>query len=156
MKKEQEQIVEDFQTSIEQSSKSPMQFIDQKDGRTRLRVQFDITYKGSPGKIPLGESQTEPDMTLRLGQLLERHTRGQNVPVREPIYFDTEIPTITDLSDVERYREQLQRRLNETNKFIEDELKEDQEKSKNSNKPKAKQPGDQLELKDDPTYSEKK
>lgn len=91
------------------------------DGRSRLRVQFDIQYKGNPGKTPSGESQTEPDMTLSVGQLLERHSRGKDVPMKQPIYFETEIPTFSDLTDVERYREQLKDRLKETEKFIKDE-----------------------------------
>lgn len=101
---------------------------DMKDGRTRLRVQFDITYKGSAGSKVEGESLTEPDMTLRLGQLLERHSRGRNIPMKEPLYFDTEIPTFSDMTDVERYRDQLQRRLEETQEFLKKEQLEKLEK----------------------------
>ncbi len=119
---------------------------DQEDGRTRLRVQFDITYKGSPGKKVQGESHTEPDMTLTLGQLLERHSRGKDIPMKEPIYFETEVPTFSDLTDVERYKDQLQRRLEETKKFIQDERHE-ADKSKNAktspNKAQKKAPVDE-------------
>lgn len=100
-------------------SNAPTMRIENKgDGRTRLRVQFDITYKGHPGKRFEGDSMTEPDMTLTLGQLLERHSRGKDIPMQDPVYFEMEVPTFSDITDVERYREQLQRRLDETNEFI--------------------------------------
>ena len=133
----------------------PFQIQDMGDGRSRLRVQFDITYKGHPGKTPVGESDTEPDMTLRLGQLLERHSRGRHIPEKPAVYFDTEIPTINDLTDVERYRDQLQRRLEETNEFIrQDKLKQDEEKSVKEKQPGGTK-GKQLEIQDDPSYVEK-
>lgn len=98
-----------------------MDIQDMGDGRRRLRVQFDLTYGGHGGTDPQGVSQTEPDMTLRLGQLLERHSRGRDVPMKTPLFFDTEIPTFNDLTDVDRYKEQLERRLEETNNFIKQE-----------------------------------
>lgn len=110
---------------------------DMGDGRTRLRVQFDITYKGSPGKTPTGEKVVEPDMTLRLGQLLERHSRGKEIPMKQPVFFDMEIPTFSDLTDVDRYREQLERRLEETKQFIaqEKEAKADKDALGRENPP---------------------
>lgn len=120
-----------------QPEQSTFTTTDMGDGRTRLRVQFDITYKGHNGKTPEGESETEPDMTLRLGQLLERHSRGADVPMKTPLYFDTEIPTFNDLTDVDRYQEQLQRRLAEVKKFTKAEnqkRKEEEELQKQSQK----------------------
>jgi len=108
---------------------SPVQITNMEDGRSRLRVQFDITYKGHPGKTPSGVSDTVPDMTLSLGQLLERHSRGRDIPMAEPLYFDTEIPTFSDLTDVDRYKEQLERRLEKTKEFIKNE-KQKQEQQK--------------------------
>ena len=133
--------------------KDPITITDMGDGRTRLRVQFDITYKGHQGHIVEGQSHTEPDMTLRLGQLLERHSRGKDIPMKTPVYFDTEIPTFSDLTDIERYREQLQRRLEETTEFI--RLDKEKTAVKEKSKTKANSAGKQLELKDDPSYKEK-
>lgn len=116
---------------------------DRKDGSRRIRVQFDITYKGHEGKIPVGETQTEPDMTLRLGQLLERHSRGRDIPMQQPLFFDTEIPTFSDLTDISRYRDQLERRLEETKGFIEaeqEELKAAQAAKKTAKQAKPKGP----------------
>lgn len=92
-----------------------------KPGQSRLRIQFDIGYKGTEGKTIDGKSMTEPDMTLTVGQLVERHTRGGTLPQREPFYFETEIPTFSDLTDIDEYRTQLAHRLKETEKFIKDE-----------------------------------
>lgn len=98
--------------------------VDMKDGRTRIRVQFDITYKGNKNYTVDGESATEPDLTMTLSQLLERHSRGREIPMKEPIFFQTEIPTFNDLTDVERYREQLERRLQETDEFLKNEVEQ--------------------------------
>lgn len=95
-------------------------------GATRLRVQFDITYQGHPGKEPEGKSMTQPDMSLTIGQLLEHHTQGKPVTQKEPVYFEMEVPTFSDLTDVEEYNEQLKNRLEQTTAFI----KQEQEKAK--------------------------
>lgn len=95
-----------------------------KQGNMRYRIQFDFEYHGTPGKEPEGESLTEPDMTLTIGQLLENHTRGNELPEKPHIYFETEVPTIRDWTDVEKYKEQLERRLDEVTKFVEDEIEQ--------------------------------
>lgn len=100
---------------------TPIPVQDMKDGRRRLRFQFDLTYHGHPGKKPEGESDTEPDMTLTLGQLLERHSRGGHVPMQDPVYFEMEIPTIKDITDVEQYKDQLELRLQQVKLFIQNE-----------------------------------
>jgi hypothetical protein len=111
-----------------------MEIHDQKDGRTRIRVQFDITYKGSKGVQIEGESMTEPDLTMTLSQLLERHSRGKEIPMRAPVFFQTEIPTFSDLTDIERYRDQLKRRLDETNEFITKEVEAEKARKKEAEK----------------------
>lgn len=92
--------------------------------KRRYRVQFDITYSGNPGVTLDGTSMTVPDLNLTVRQLLEHHTRGHDglIHQREPLYLDTPIPTIHDITDVARYREQLKERLDEANKFIKNEL----------------------------------
>lgn len=95
----------------------------------RIRLQFDIEYNGSQGENFEGESLTVPDMNLSVKQLLENHTRMHDGSVKHhtPMYFETEVPVFTDFTDVEKYREQLQERLNQTNEFIKRELQEAEE-----------------------------
>jgi len=104
-----------------------------KEGR-RIRIQFDLDYAGSPGAEIPGKSMTVPDMNLTVTQLLQNHTRGKsgNVMAYEPLYFETEIPVINDITDVDRYKQQLQDRLAEVNEFIENEkqLKDAEENRK--------------------------
>lgn len=110
----------------------------QKDIKKRfIRLQFDIQYAGHPGKEMDPNSATVPDMHMTVKQLLENHSRGidSKVEVRQPIYFETEIPTITDITDVGNYRESLENRLKEVNNFIakereEKQFKESQERLK--------------------------
>lgn len=92
----------------------------------RIRIQFDIDYHGDPGKVMNSKSETVPDMNLTVRQLLEHHTRGQSseISVKQPLYFETEIPTIRDITDVKKYREHLEYRLNEVNKFVKKEAEE--------------------------------
>lgn len=101
--------------------------------RNRIQVQFDIEYGGTEGIKLTDKSNTVPDLNLTVRQLLQNHTRGENntVNVSEPVYFDQEIPTILDITDVEGYKEQLQERLEQVNKFIvEDKEKAESEKLK--------------------------
>lgn len=100
----------------------------------RIRVQFDIDYSGSLGKTMDGKSQTIPDLNLTVTQLIQNHVRGAsgNVQAYEPLYFETEIPTINDITDVDRYRQELQDRLNQVNEFIKNEkiLRDEEERKK--------------------------
>lgn len=99
--------------------------------KNRIQVQFDIEYGGHPGVKKGGKSDTVPDLNLTVRQLLQNHTRnpqGDAVTVREPVYFDQEIPTITDLTDVAEYKEQLQERLKQVNDFIKQDSEEGNKK----------------------------
>lgn len=93
----------------------------------RFRVQFDFDYTPVKGKTMSDEIKTIPDMTLTVRQLIQNHTRGIDGVVKEqqPIYFDMEIPTIKDLTDVTEYREILQERLIQADQFIKDDLAKD-------------------------------
>lgn len=97
----------------------------------RMRLLMDIGYR-YPGKKMNQESQTVPDLSLTVRQLVENHTRGKdsNVEVKQPLYFDVAIPTVTDITDVERYRDQLQEALDQTNDFIKEDLKRGEEQRK--------------------------
>src|SRR5690606_32997107 len=92
----------------------------------RIRVQFDLEYKGDVGKQMNQDGDTVPDMSLTIRQLLQNHSRGQQGQVveHEPLYFETEIPTIYDITDVAKYRSQLEDRLKEVKNFIKNEQKE--------------------------------
>lgn len=111
---------QDLPKELQQRSIEPLTIQDAQDGRKRLRVQFDITWKGHPID-PVGESETEPDMTLSIGQLLEQHSRGKEIPMKEPIFFDMEIPTFNDLTDVEQYKTQLEERIKSVTDFLQSE-----------------------------------
>lgn len=79
------------------------------------RMQFDGSYKGwEPEKNTL-PSRTQPDMTLTMRELLINHTRGLgvNASEHEPLYFDTEIPQLDDMTDIEEYRQFLEDEKNE-------------------------------------------
>tara|TARA_B110000483_G_C18198178_1_gene543991 strand:- start:2554 stop:3030 length:477 start_codon:yes stop_codon:yes gene_type:complete len=127
--------------------------------RNRIQVQFDIEYGGTPGTNPKGKSDTVPDLNLTVRQLLQNHTRGEGseVKVSEPIYFDQEIPTITDITDVEEYKEQLKDRLDQVNQFIvadkekADQIKAEQKAAQNKKIQTKKdlQRGQQMRLDDE-------
>lgn len=90
----------------------------------RFRIQFDLEYNPDQGKIT-GPGNTVPDMNLTVRQLLENHTRGaQGAPEKKPFYFERQIPTIQDLTDVQRYREHLELELKNTAEFVQRELDE--------------------------------
>lgn len=94
--------------------------------KRRIRIQFDLDYPATAGKEMDEKSLTVPDMNLTVRQLLENHVRGVDgkVKVSEPLYFETEIPTIKDMTDIDRYKEALQARLAEVDEFIKNEQSE--------------------------------
>lgn len=118
----------------------------------RLRIQFDIGYRGDQGKEMDPDGETVPDMALTVRQLLEDHTRGRtsgNVKIHEPLYFETEIPTLRDMTDVGKYRDMLNERLKDVNKFIEEERAE--KEAKKAAKSKESKEGNKDHNEDPPT-----
>lgn len=100
----------------------------------RVAVQFEILYKGHQGKVMDGESETQPDMSISVRQLLARHSRGMSLPPdREPLYFDMEIPQIRDITDVHEYKTLLESKLEQTKQFIEYEYNRQESESGESN-----------------------
>ena len=78
----------------------------------RVRKQFQTTplkFKGETNDQP---SLTVPDLTLTIKQLLVNHSRGiqSDVSHNEPMYFDTEIPIIDDITDLDAFRQDLKAR----------------------------------------------
>ena len=106
---------------------------DLKPGETqhRFRVQFDVGYRGTPGKKMSQEQNTVPDMSLTVRQLVENHTRGHdsNVHVSQPLYFDTEVPVFTDLTDVDAYRNHLKNQM----ELIDEQIKQERANAKTEN-----------------------
>lgn len=103
------------------------------EGFGRYRIQFDFTYRGHPGVVPEGESETQPDLHLSIQQLLEDYTRGRTHPdqEKEPVFINMSVPTLNDFTDVERYREQLDAELKNVEEWIKkekDAVKEQKEK----------------------------
>lgn len=94
-----------------------------KNPRRKIRVQFDIEYGGSEGKEMDPKSTTMPDMHMTVRQLLEASARGQDMTekVRQPLYFETEIPVLNDMVDAEAYKESLNNRLEQVKQFLADE-----------------------------------
>lgn len=91
----------------------------------RYRVQFDFDYNGT-GKVMDNTLHTQPDMSLTVRQLLEHHTRGTDSGAQEktPLYFDIEVPSIRDITDVHDYKKHLEEKLKHTNEFIKQEQKD--------------------------------
>lgn len=92
----------------------------------RIRKQFQSDYY-MPGQTNNSPSLTVPDQTLGIKELLNNHTRGisSNVKLYEGQYFETEIPVIDDLTDLEAFRADLKAREIALNTKIkaDDELK---------------------------------
>lgn len=93
------------------------------DKEHRIRVQFDIHYKGTKGRKINGKSMTVPDMSITVRQMLERHTRGLPIPKgREPMYFDLEVPVFHDLTDVDAFKERMQSQMKVVQDFIDKDV----------------------------------
>ncbi len=89
----------------------------------RFAVQFNIDYHGTNGKIMDPDRITQPDMSLTVRQLVDRYTRaGEPIPNKDPYYFDIKVPVIKDLTDVERFREETQQRLDDVNAYLKQEI----------------------------------
>lgn len=114
--------------------------IKKEETQRRYRIQFDIGYRGAKGKTIDSNSLTQPDMSLTIRQLLEDHTRGKTneVQIRQPLYFDMEIPQINDITDVDNFRQQLEDQLKNVNQFIETDKKKQRDEAE------AKSKADQL------------
>lgn len=78
----------------------------------RLRKQFSETPYNFPKEINTKPSLTVPDLTLTIKQLLTNHSRGitSDVGHNEPMYFDSEIPIIDDITDLVAFRNDLKLR----------------------------------------------
>lgn len=92
----------------------------------RFRTQFTPSYIGAIGEVNELPSETVPDMSLTIHELLTNHTRGMGTGIRhmEGEYFeDTEIPRFDDLTDMVAYKQDLVDRARELEQRIEEEKK---------------------------------
>jgi hypothetical protein len=90
----------------------------------KITKQFTENYKNE-GKTMDQTIHTQPDMTMSIRDLLDRHSRGLPLTTneRQGEYFDTEIPRFDDLTDMLQYKQELMDRNKSINKLIKDEKK---------------------------------
>jgi len=90
----------------------------------KITKQFTGNYKNE-GKTMDQTIHTQPDMTMSIRDLLDRHSRGLPLTTneRQGEYFDTEIPRFDDLTDMLLYKQELMDRNKSINKLIKDEKK---------------------------------
>lgn len=86
----------------------------------RIRTRWNLP-QSTPEKNT-GISMTIPDDHLTIQELLDKHTRGEAINQHiydQDSYFNTEIPVIQDLTDLEDYSQSLKDRHEELEKTIE-------------------------------------
>ena len=83
---------------------------------------------------------TIPDQTKTIRELLDNHSRGIPLGVnnQKGEYFDTPIPTFTDITDVMEYKYQLKEKEKEINKLISEEKEKKLEELKQTKADSAK------------------
>lgn len=88
-------------------------------------VQDDELSCETPNNDP---SMTQPDQNLSIQDLLYRHSRGLpiNANMHQGEFFDTEIPRITDLTDLQTHRSALEAERDQ----IDSQLKEAEKQKK--------------------------
>lgn len=95
----------------------------------QFQTAFD--YIPTEGEINEEPSMTVPDMALSVKDLLMNHVRGANSDLieMEGHFFDMEIPVFEDLTDIQAYKEELERKKQEIEANIRaerDELTKDE------------------------------
>jgi hypothetical protein len=86
----------------------------------RIRTRWNLPQ--STPENNTGISMTIPDDHLTIQELLDKHTRGEAINQHiydQDSYFNTEIPVIQDLTDLEDYSQSLKDRHEELEKTIE-------------------------------------
>lgn len=77
-----------------------------KKAETKFRSWFSYQNKKTEQEIKsfLSPSQTVPDMTLSLQELVQRYTRGQSVATFTPVYYgeDEEFADVSRMDPMER------------------------------------------------------
>lgn len=90
----------------EQVTESQTTKKEQEKGGTKFRSSINYIEKQEEQeeKSSMEPSQTVPDMTLSLQELVERYTRGQSVATFTPVYYgeDEEFADVSRMDPIER------------------------------------------------------
>lgn len=102
----------------------------------------------SKGEYNDQPSQTVPDMSLTIPELLQNHARGITTGLHQNTgeYFDTPIPRFDDITDEIAYKEQLAERVKE----VEAKIKAYNERKKELEALEAKKQKDAAEAAQEP------
>tara|TARA_B110000003_G_scaffold230245_1_gene232274 strand:- start:979 stop:1332 length:354 start_codon:yes stop_codon:yes gene_type:complete len=98
----------------------------------KIKKQFTENYVNH-GKTMDQTVHTQPDMTMSIRELLDRHSRGLPLTTnqKQGEYFDTEIPRFDDITDMLQYKQELMDRNKSINKLIKDEKKAAKQQEEN-------------------------
>lgn len=76
-----------------------------------IKNSLNASYFKKQNQVFTQKSQTVPDQSLTMRQLLDRYAKGLPLEAKEPVYYgeDTEIPNFKkmDLTELAEYRENL-------------------------------------------------
>jgi hypothetical protein len=88
-----------------------------------IKTQFNSEYI-SIGKTMDTTQHTVPDQHMSVRELLANHARGLPIHAQtnEGQYFGTEIPIITDLTDLQTLRDKLKENEQHTNDLISEDV----------------------------------
>lgn len=93
---------------------------------TPFKTFLNFPHFGPNPELNTQKSETVPDMTMSLSELLQRHTRGQEIPTFEGSYNDDYIPDIDrlDLTEIEEMAEYHKIRVQDAIEYAEKESTE--------------------------------
>lgn len=106
-----------------------------------IRRQFDPNRSPSKGEINTLPSDTVPDQSLTIKQLLLNHTRGIHSDVADlggEYFEDEEIPIYTDLNDINEHKQKLVERSKNLKNQIQAEFELEKPKKEQTSKEEEK------------------
>jgi hypothetical protein len=105
---------------------------------TPFKTFLNFPHFGPNPELNTLKSETVPDMTMTLAELLQRHTRGQEIPTFEGTYNDEYIPDIErlDLTEIQAIAENHKNYVDEA---IDNAAKESTETKKQLTEKKQKE-----------------
>lgn len=98
-----------------------------------MGVMFNLEYEPDKGYTNVGETETVPNGAVTVRQILSRNARGIKTEEKEPLYFDFQIPKITDITDVYNYSNHLEEQVRIAKAWIaerENEKREEEEQKR--------------------------
>lgn len=73
--------------------------------RPTIQRQFDPNYHNIQGEVNTLPSETIPDMSIGIKQLLINHTRGINTDIKNyESMYDMDVPQLDDITDLEKFK----------------------------------------------------